>query len=130
MRSSELAPQPGVPLGKTVELNGNKPATVLTSASVATISGSGTPGRETKAPSTPSSGKVASPLPDRPSKKEMTRARTTIAISLETIDSQLAKLDSPGRILALVEIIRRATKRLETEGCKIIESLEEFEREL
>lgn len=39
-------------------------------------------------------------------------------------------MDQASRILALVEIIRRATKRLETEGVKILESLDQLDQEL
>ena len=47
------------------------------------------------------------------------KRRTKIALCCEQIDYELRQLDQAGRILALAEILRRFSRRMETEGVKM-----------
>jgi hypothetical protein len=49
------------------------------------------------------------------------KAKAVIAIASEMISSNLDKMQPADRILALCELIRRLTKRMETEATKVIE---------
>lgn len=67
--------------------------------------------------------------PAREGLKKAQRAKTTIAVSAETISLNLDSLDAPTRMMALVELIRRLTRRLETEALKAIEQLHKLQSE-
>lgn len=103
--------------------NGTSPPAGHASRATGTTSGSGSAAPATKEPSAQSSTSPESPSRGRPHKRTIARAKTTIAIALEQIDSQLLLLDQADKMIALVEIIRRMTRRLETCGVKIIEQL-------
>jgi hypothetical protein len=105
-------------------VNGTKPSAAQILASADTTYGSGSAAPAPKASSKPSSEPPASTSRGRPHKRTIARAKTTIAIALEQIDSQLLILTPADRIMALVEAIRRMTRRLETEGAKILEQLD------
>jgi hypothetical protein len=92
-----------------------------TSASVASTPGSGILERVTSPRSARSNTNRVKVSPDRNGKKKTQRAKTTIAISSETISLNLDSLEPADRMLSLVEMIRRLTRRLETEAIILLE---------
>ena len=101
--------------------NGRKPADDVTSGFPVTISGSGSTAPGMSQHSERLNSKAASVSPARSGKKLLQRARTTIAVSWEVITATLDKMDTSDELAALMELHRRATRRLETVCEKINE---------
>lgn len=117
-------PLAGAPPVRSSAANGISPSAAPISGSADTTFGSGTREHAMNPPSAPSNTSPASPSRGPLHKRTIARAKTTIAISAETISGQLDKLDPPTRIMALAELIRRFTKRIETEATIVFELME------
>lgn len=128
--NSSAMPQPrGVPQAQAIAPNGSEPPPGLRLASAATASGSGSSAPATNQASKPLRDRAAKRSHGRPSKQQQARARAAIAIHCESISAALENLTEGARIAALAEVIRRMTRRLETEGVVIIERLDQLPEE-
>jgi hypothetical protein len=121
--SSAPTRKPGEPQPPPLVAPGIAPHERPTSGFQGIISGSGSAAPGMSPALEPLSGKPAKVSPGRQHKRATARAKTTIAISAEVITGQLDELNTAERMLALVELIRRFTRRLETEGAILVEML-------
>lgn len=122
MTNLDSPPEPGALRDLPSAASGLSRLAEPTSESPATISGCGIPITATTANSKPSKGRAVKVSPARQGLDAAKRAKTTIAICSETISGALDQVDTPTKIMALNELIRRLRRRLETEEEKIAEA--------